>query len=62
MKQGKDSQRKSETNNNEFKYRKIDELGINKLFFSPNEILNRQPLPLRNNYKKKVQEYFNDEL
>jgi len=28
------------------------------LFYNQTEILNRQSLPLQQNYKKKVQEYF----
>jgi hypothetical protein len=62
LKQGKDNKRKSETSTLKFQHRDIKVLQLKKLFFNPNEILNRQPLPLRNNYKKKVQEYFNDEL
>jgi hypothetical protein len=62
LKQGEDSKRKSETNVVEFNNRKIKELRLKKLFFNPNEILNRQPLPLRTNYKKKVREYFKDSL
>ena len=58
LKQGKDNQRKSETNTLNFQKGSIKQLQLKKLFFNPNEILNRQPLPLRNNYKKKVQEYF----
>ena len=62
LKQGEDSKRKSETNIIEFNNRTIKELRLKKLFFNPNEILNRQPLPLRTNYKKKVREYFKDSL
>ena len=60
LKQGKDNQRESETNTINFQDRLIKELQFKKLFFNPDEILNRQPLPLRNNYKKKVQEYFKE--
>jgi hypothetical protein len=62
LKQGKDNKRKSETSTLNYQQRAIKQLQLKKLFFNPNEILNRQPLPLRNNYKKKVQEYFNDKL
>jgi len=62
LKQGEDSKRTSETNLIEFNKRRIKELRLKKLFFNPNEILNRQPLPLRTNYKKKVREYFKDSL
>ena len=61
LKQGKDSQRKSETNSLNFEERSIKALQLKKLFFNPNEILNRQALPLQNNYKKKVQEYFKND-
>ena len=60
--QGEDSKRTSETNRTEFQQRLIDRLQLNKLFFNPDEILNRQPLPLRNSYKKKVQTYFNEKI
>lgn len=56
--QGEDNKRKADTNRNEFKKRNIKDIKNKKLYFNPNEILNRQPLPLKSNYKKKVQEYF----
>ena len=62
LKQGKDNKRKSKTSTLEFQQRAIRELQLKKLYFNPNEILNRQPLPLQNSYKKKVQGYFNDKL
>jgi hypothetical protein len=58
LKQGKDTQRKAEIGTNNLSDRMIKELQLKNLFFNPNEILNRQPLPLRNTYKNKVQEYF----
>ncbi len=60
LKQGKDNKREGNTNKQTFQQRKIQELLLKKEFFNLNEILNREPLPLRNNYKKKVQEYFQD--
>lgn len=60
MEQGKDNKRKSETNRNSFERRTIPKIKGVKLFFSKDEILNREPLPLRNNYKKKVQQYFKE--
>ena len=60
LEQGKDTKRKSETNKNSFEQRTIPEIKGDKLFFSKDEILNREPLPLRNNYKKKVQQYFKE--
>ena len=56
--QGQDNERKSETN------RKSFDNSVNNLppeikkNFNTTEILNRQTLPLRQVYKKKVQEYF----
>ncbi len=60
LEQGKDNKRKSETNRQQFNNRTIPQIKNKKLYFNTNEILNREPLPLRNNYKKKVQEYFKD--
>ncbi|MET2986441.1 DUF4175 family protein [Aureibaculum conchae] len=60
LEQGKDNKRKSETNNNTFEKRTIPKIKGDKLFFNKDEILNREPLPLRNNYKKKVQQYFKE--
>jgi len=58
LEQGKDNKRKSETNTIQFKKATIPQIKNKKLYFNSNEILNREPLPLRNIYKKKVQEYF----
>ena len=60
LEQGKDSKRKSETNKQQFNNRTIPQIKNKKLYFNSKEILNREPLPLRNIYKKKVQEYFKD--
>ena len=60
--QGKDNKRKSETSKIIFETRKIPEIKGKKLFFNANEVLNRDPLPLRNDYKKKVQDYFNEKI
>ncbi len=56
--QGEDTKRKADTNKKEYELRNIKDIQTKKLYFNPNEILNRQALPLRSNYKKKVQEYF----
>jgi hypothetical protein len=56
--QGEDEKRKSETNIQTFEKRSIDKLKLQNQYFNYNEILNRQSLPLRTIYKKKVQEYF----
>ncbi len=60
LEQGKDNKRKSETNKQQFNKHTIPKIKNKKLYFNSKEILNREPLPLRNNYKKKVQEYFKD--
>lgn len=51
---------KRESNNNIRQYLKpvIRHLDDEKLWFNENEILNRQSLPLRSNYKERVQYYF----
>jgi len=61
LEQGEDDKRKSETNIQSFEKRTIDKLKLQKQYFNYNEILNRQSLPLRTIYKKKVQEYFKKE-
>ena len=58
FKQGEDKKRKSNTNITTYEQQKIQELQLKKLFYNQTEILNRQSLPLQQNYKKKVQEYF----
>lgn len=58
LKQGKDSKRKSETNETQFNKRTIPQIKNKKLYFNSKEVLDREPLPLRTNYKRKVQEYF----
>ncbi|MDY7394681.1 DUF4175 family protein [Aureibaculum sp. 2210JD6-5] len=60
LEQGKDNKRKSETNVKTFEKKTIPKIKGEKLFFNKDEILNREPLPLRNNYKKKVQQYFKE--
>lgn len=60
LEQGKDNKRKSETNTKSFEKRSIPKINGEKIFFSKDEILNRKPLPLRSNYKKKVQQYFKE--
>jgi len=55
--QGKDKKRKSNTNNRGYQ-KKIKDLRFKKRFYNQIEILNRQSLPLQENFEKKVQEYF----
>ena len=59
--QGEDINRKSESSRLDFESRAIDKLKLKNEYFNYNEILNRQSLPLRSIYKKKVQEYFKTE-
>ncbi len=59
--QGEDKKRESNTNTEEFQRRTINRLKLQYQYFNYNEILNRQSLPLRTIYKKKVQEYFKTE-
>ncbi|MDY0780483.1 DUF4175 family protein [Tenacibaculum sp. IB213877] len=56
--QGREKQRKSNTNLLQYNKNNVKALEFKKLFYNQTEILNRQSLPLRQNYKKKVQEYF----
>jgi hypothetical protein len=58
LKQGKDNKRKANANIKEGIKNKIQALEFNKRFFNQIEILNRQSLPLQQNYKLKVREYF----
>ena len=55
--QGKDNKRKSATNTGNYQ-KKIKDLEFKKRFFNQIEILNRQSLPLQENFEKKVQKYF----
>lgn len=58
LEQSMDDQRKSLTNQKQFSSSTKElELRV-KQYFNTTEILNRQALPLRQEYKKKVQEYF----
>ncbi|MDX5585014.1 MAG: hypothetical protein QNK20_08775 [Aureibaculum sp.] len=58
LKQGMDKKRKSQTNETRVSKRIIPQIENRKLYFNSTEILDRKPLPLKTNYKKKVQEYF----
>ncbi len=60
--QGKDSKRESNTNKTEYDFYQIDSLNLPKNFYNKDEILQRQSLPLQSIYKKKVQEYFQQQL
>ena len=56
--QGEDTKRKSETNKKEFNTTTNSQIPKARQYFQTTEILNRQALPLRQVYKKKVQQYF----
>ena len=58
LQQGTDKIRKAETNTSVFEKKSIDKIKLKNQYFNKNEILNRQSLPLRSIYKKKVQTYF----
>ncbi|WP_196895480.1 DUF4175 family protein [Aureivirga marina] len=60
--QGKDSKRESNTNKTEYDFYQIDSLNLPENFYNKDEILQRQSLPLQSIYKKKVQEYFQQQL
>ncbi|MEL4307050.1 hypothetical protein [Joostella sp. CR20] len=58
LKQGQDQQRESQTNTQTFQNEAKDNLPELQQYFNEVEILNRQALPLRQNYKQKVNAYF----
>jgi hypothetical protein len=62
LEQGKDKKRKSTASQKEFQRNKIKALNFKKQFYNQTEILNRQSLPLQQNYKKKVRAYFSDTI
>ncbi|MCK8523694.1 hypothetical protein M0D21_19075 [Aquimarina sp. D1M17] len=57
--QGEEERRESKTNQTQFDNENTKLLENAKQYFNTTEILNRQVLPLRQNYKQKVQKYFN---
>ncbi|WP_160130171.1 DUF4175 family protein [Kordia antarctica] len=56
--QEKENKRESSSNRKDFTNTTNEKMPDVRQYFNQIEILNRQVLPLRNNYKKKVQEYF----
>jgi hypothetical protein len=58
FKQGEKKERKSTTNTQEYRNTNKKALEFKKLFYNQTEILNRQSLPLQQNYKKRVKKYF----
>ena len=60
LEQGEDKKRKSTANFKESERNKVKALQFKKQFYNQIEILNRQSLPLQENYKIKVREYFSE--
>ena len=58
LEQGEDTKRKSSTNLKSKEIRNIKAIEFKKQFYNQTEILNRQSLPLQQNFKNKVREYF----
>ena len=61
LEQGEEEKRESKSNELEFSNKFLLQLEKAKQYFNTTEILNRQVLPLRQNYKQKVQKYFKKE-
>ena len=61
LKQGEKKERESKTNSNQFQNPILTKPSLLKNKTNTIEILNRQALPLRQNYKRKVKNYFKDE-
>jgi hypothetical protein len=59
--QGLDKQRRSQTNTQNYQRRVNRKLNLKPPYFNYDEILQRQSLPLRTVYKKKVLDYFKKE-
>lgn len=60
LEQGQESRRESRTNRRDFQNNAQLSPEDIKKYFNTTEILNREALPLRQDYKKKVQEYFKE--
>jgi hypothetical protein len=60
LEQGKENKRTSNVNFNDSQRNKIKALEFKKRFYNEIEILNRQSLPLQQNYELKVRKYFSD--
>jgi hypothetical protein len=60
LKQGTDNKRISNTASTPVQKKKPKAIQFKKPFYNRTEILNRQSLPLRQNYKKKVRAYFSE--
>lgn len=62
LEQGKEKKRKSKMNTVDAQRNKMKALDFKKRFYNQIEILNRQSLPLQQNYKLKVREYFSEPM
>lgn len=60
LEQGEDNKRESKTNKNNFNNGSENQIPKAKEYFNTIEILDKQTVPLRNIYRKKVQEYFKE--
>jgi hypothetical protein len=58
QKQGKENKRESKTNRQNYPNMSPKQLEFKNKYYQQNEILNREALPLKSLYKKKVQTYF----
>ena len=58
LEQGREKKRKSNTNTLLYNRNVKNTTELKKQIYNQTEILNRQPLPLQRDFKKKVQRYF----
>ncbi|MDC3365767.1 hypothetical protein OAV73_00520 [Flavobacteriaceae bacterium] len=58
VQQGKQKNKKATPNTSNYKNNNLKQLQFKKQFYNQIEILNRQSLPLQQNFEKKVQKYF----
>ena len=58
IQQGKEKNKKATPNTSNYKNNNLKQLQFKKQFYNQIEILNRQSLPLQQNFEKKVQKYF----
>ena len=58
IQQGKEKNKKAIPNTSNYKNNNLKQLQLKKQFYNQIEILNRQSLPLQQNFEKKVQKYF----
>ena len=58
IQQGKEKNKKATPNTSNYKNNNLKQLQFKKGFYNQIEILNRQSLPLQQNFEKKVQKYF----